>query len=527
MDAAATIHVRMPARASDSVEQVKYLDWAYFSVAPEGVPLISIRKLFRWQLSFSLCLAIIVGYPLAGHGQSDDHSVPALLVSDIHFDPFHDPAMVRQLVAAPVNRWASILAAPPSPDQQQAFTALQQKCHARGVDTPFALLRSSLQAMRTRESGAKFMTVSGDLITHGFYCRYTTLVPGSTQSEYQDFVVKTLNFVMEELRASFPRIPIYVALGNNDTACDDYRLDARSTFLAQTGRIVAKGLPLPQRQQMLEAFARGGHYSLTMEAPMSNTRLIVVNDLFLSTRYSTCTGRPDPVTATAEMSWLQEQLLQARRLGRKVWVMGHIPPGIDPYSTVAEFKNICGNQPPVSFLSSDTLADLLVEYGDVVRLGIFAHSHMDEMRLLEPQGSAPSSSSGHDVAVKIVPSISPVDGNNPAFTVARINPSSAVLQDYEVIAASNQTGIAAAWSREYDYAGTYHEAEFSPTTLKKLIAGFARDRGATTEASQAYIHNYYVGDRSAELKPFWPLYVCAMANHTGKAFAACVCAAGK
>jgi sphingomyelin phosphodiesterase acid-like 3 len=228
-------------------------------------------------------------------------------VSDIHFDPFHDPALVRQLVAAPVSRWSSILAAPPSPDQQQAFAALQQKCHAHGIDTPFALLRSSLQAMQSREPGAKFMTVSGDLIAHGFYCRFTTLVPGSTQSEYQDFVVKTLSFVMEELRASFPHIPVYVALGNNDTACDDYRLDPRSAFLAQTGRILAKGLPLPQRQQALEAFDKGGYYSLTMEAPMRGTRLIVVNDLFLSPRYSTCAGRPDPAAATAEMAWLQEQ----------------------------------------------------------------------------------------------------------------------------------------------------------------------------------------------------------------------------
>ena len=127
----------------------------------------------------------------------------------------------------------------------------------------------------------------------------------------------------------------------------------------------------------------------------------------------------------------------------------------------------------------------------------------------------------------MVPSISPVDGNNPSFTVARVKRSSAVLQNYEVIAASNQTGIATTWSREYDYAQTYHEAEFSPSTVKELIAGFENDRGAKTDASQGYIRNYYVGDRSPELKPFWPLYVCALANHTAKAFAACVCSAGK
>jgi sphingomyelin phosphodiesterase acid-like 3 len=227
------------------------------------------------------------------------------------------------------------------------------------------------------------------------------------------------------------------------------------------------------------------------------------------------------------MTWLQEQLAEARRTRQKVWVMGHIPPGVDPYSTVAKFKDICGKEAPVLFLSSDKLADVMIEYGDVIRLGIFAHSHMDEMRLLGPEGSDPRASIEPGVAIKLVPSISPVDGNNPSFLVARVNRVSAVLQNYEVIAASNQTGIATLWSREYDYAQAYHEAQFSPSTVKKLIAKFEDDRGAKTEASQEYLRDYYVGDRSAQLKPLWPLYVCALANHTAKAYAACACSAGR
>ena len=99
-------------------------------------------------------------------------SVPALLLSDIHFDPFHDPGKVKELAAAPVSEWRAILSAALSADQVQAFAQIQETCHARGVDTPFVLLRSSLQAMRARQPDAKFITVSGDLIAHGFPCRY-------------------------------------------------------------------------------------------------------------------------------------------------------------------------------------------------------------------------------------------------------------------------------------------------------------------------------------------------------------------
>jgi len=450
-------------------------------------------------------------------------SVHSLFVSDIHFDPFHDPGKAKELVGAPVANWKSILSAPSLADQPQAFAALQQSCHAKGVDTPYVLLRSSLQAMHARQPDAKFMMVSGDLVVHAFPCRYATLLPNAAPADYQAFVVKTISFVMQELRAEFPGVPVYVSLGNNDSGCGDYKLDADSDFLAQTAKIVAEGLPAAERANAIKEFAEGGYYSIAMAEPMRNTRLIVVNDLFLSPKYTTCGGDADTAPAKAQMAWLERQLQQARESGQKVWVMGHIPPGIDPVSTVTELRDVCGGQAPVAFLSSDKMAGLLVEYADVVRLGLFGHTHMDEMRLLEPEGGEPQNADAHRVPVKVVPSISPVDGNIPSFTDARVNPSSATLENYDVISASNRTGIATAWTAEYDFAKTYREPEFSSSSVKKLIDEFRADRSAAAAASQAYIRDYFVGDMSPALIPFWPEYVCALSNQTAKGFAACVC----
>ena len=455
-----------------------------------------------------------------------DATIPALFISDIHFDPFHDPARVRQLVAAPVSQWTSILSRPPSPNQQQAFTALQQSCHARGVDTPETLLRSSLRAMRARQPDAKFMLVSGDLVAHAFSCRYATLFPHATPAEYQSFVEKTISYVVGQLRASFPRIPIYIALGNNDSACGDYRLDPQDSFLADTARIVATGLPASDRAAEIQDFAQTGSYSLTMAPPMQHTRLIVLDDLFLSRNYRSCAGQPNPAPADAEIAWLQSQLAQARQSGERVWIMGHIPTGIDPYSTARRLGAMCGHVNPVMFLSSTKLADLMIEYADIVRLGIFAHTHMDEIRLLQPEHAEPASASAA-VVIKMVPSVSPVGGNDPSFTIARINPATATLRDYKVVAASNHTGIANKWSVEYDFAQTFHREQFSPSTIKTLIAEFAADPDANTAASRQYIRHYFIGDRSTELKPFWPQYVCALANASVESYAACVCPAAK
>jgi len=454
-----------------------------------------------------------------------DATIPALFISDIHFDPFHDPARVSQLVAAQVSQWGSILSRPPSPNQPKTFTALQQTCNARGVDTPYTLLRSSLRAMRARQPDARFMLVSGDLIAHDFSCRYKTLFPHATPAEYQSFVEKTIRYMVGQLRATFPRIPIYVALGNNDSACGDYRLDPGNNFLADTARIMATGLPASDRAAEIHDFSQAGSYSLTMAPPMQNTRLIVLDDLFLSKKYRSCSGQHDPAPADAEIAWLRDQLEQARQSGQRVWVMGHIPTGIDPYATARRLGAMCGHVHPVMFLSSTKLADLLIEYADIIRLGIFAHTHMDEIRLLQLEPAEPNSASPA-VAIKMVPSISPVDGNDPSFTIARISPLTATLQDYKVVSASNHTGIATRWSVEYDFAQTFHQQQFSPSTVRALIAEFA-DPGADTAVSQQYIRHYFIGDRSSELKPFWPQYVCALANHTVEAYSACICLKAK
>jgi sphingomyelin phosphodiesterase acid-like 3 len=454
-------------------------------------------------------------------------TIPVFTVSDIHFDPFHDPGKLRQLMDAPASQWNAILSAQPSANQKQAFDALQQQCKLRGVDTSYDLLQSSLQAMRTRQPDAKFMTVSGDLMAHAFSCRFKALLPQSTQSDYQAFALKTLSFVVSSLQATFPKMPIYLALGNNDSGCSDYKLDTGSDFLTQAGKIVAEALPPAQRQDAIKQFGEGGYYSVAMAAPMKNTRILVVNDVFLSPKFTTCGGMPNAAAASTEMDWLKQELASAQQAGQKVWILGHIPPGIDAYSTVARMKNICAGAKPVMFLSSGVMEDLMLEHASAIRLGIFAHTHMDELRLLQPEGGDPSPTAEHSVVLKLVSSISPIDGNNPSFTVASINPSTATLEDYKVFVASNQTGIGATWPEEYDYARTYREPQFSPVTVKDLIAKFQADREAKQAISQDYIRDYFPGDRSRELTPFWPPYVCSLANSTAKSYAACVCTAGK
>jgi sphingomyelin phosphodiesterase acid-like 3 len=173
------------------------------------------------------------------------------------------------------------------------------------------------------------------------------------------------------------------------------------------------------------------------------------------------------------------------------------------------------------FLSSEKLANELVEYDDVIELAVFAHTHMDGLRFLKDGGQ--SAVSGKGIAVKMVPSISPINGNHPSITLAQVDPSSAALKDYKVFAASNSTGVEDSWAEEYDFASNFHKAAFSSSSVHQLIDGFASDPDAKTEASQHYAHNFFVGDLSPVLVAFWPQYVCTLSNDTEQTYRACVC----
>lgn len=157
-----------------------------------------------WVLAVCGVLAGTFAAGQTGRAQARRATVPALMLSDIHFDPFYDPGKARRLEDAPVSAWDGILAEPASVDQGASFAALQQRCGARGVDTSYVLLRSSLDAARREASQAKFITVSGDLIAHGFGCRYAALMPGKTQGDYAAFIAKTVEYVTGELRGRFP-----------------------------------------------------------------------------------------------------------------------------------------------------------------------------------------------------------------------------------------------------------------------------------------------------------------------------------
>ena len=463
----------------------------------------------------------------AAHKASASENI--LMISDIHFDPFHDPTLVPQLVKAKVKDWPKILATPMTPAAQQAFDDLQKTCNAKGIDTDYTLLTSALAAQKKQLPKPLFVAIPGDLMAHQFDCRYRTLMPNGSKDDYSTFAANTVAFVTQQLHNTFPKAPLYFALGNNDSGCKDYRETEDSDYLKADGKSFSEVvLDKNNAQKVLKDFSALGDYRVDLPKPFKHTRLLVMQDIFESKKYETCGGNDSDKEAKEQIDWLNNELADARDKKDRVWVMAHIPPGIDAYSTFTKAAkksdSSCRYSKPSEFLNSNLFADALRDNTDVISLVLLGHTHMDEMRLYA------SKTGDGGIPGKLVPSISPVDGNNPSFTVGVVDPAKALLVDYSVYAASNQTGIDTTWSLEYTYSTTYNEPDYSAASLTALTNGFLADPQSKTAASQAYESHYFVGGPSAGLNlkaaamsAVWPIYTCSMVHDHAKRFTACAC----
>jgi sphingomyelin phosphodiesterase acid-like 3 len=452
-------------------------------------------------------------------------TVPAVMLSDLHLDPFHDPAKVPLLVKAPLRQWEAILKSPDSPTQQADFAAVQSACKGKqSTDAPYALLNSSLRAAKNQAPDAPFVTVSGDLLVHDLDCRYRAAMKldkaaRDDQSVSAAFAEKTTVFVMRQVESMFPGIPVYLALGNNDSRCNHNRLDVHDAYLKATGRAVIDGLVgigEAERKRALATYESAGYYAVTMAAPMEHTRLLVLDDIYMMSSFATCEAdEKDHTGAQEQIAWLTRELDGARQRGERVWVLGHVPPTVDLKNSLAKGIKMCMGGGADTYLSSDALATALTSHLDVVRLALFGHTHMDEMHLLGTKGAG--------VPMKVVASVSPVDGNTPSFTVGKVAPATAMLVDYTVFEASNKTGIGTTWAQEYDFGETYHEASFSAKALDDLIGRFRADTGGASAESQAYQTHFFKGHAPMQLGPLWEGYVCSLDHATADGFKACVC----
>jgi sphingomyelin phosphodiesterase acid-like 3 len=458
------------------------------------------------------CLAVLVASALSPPASGADGTAQFLMISDLHFDPMADAKLVDRLAAADFDRWQAILESSPAKSPSRY-----------GQDSNWPLLRSALEQTKGTMPTPAFVLIPGDFLAHNFRREFDATAADHSDAAYRLFVRKTMQFVAMQLAATFPDTPILPALGNNDEVCGDYRLQPDGPFLADTLPIVRTLVGSIARPGFDRDWASHGNYSVRVRT----LRIIFPNTVFFSLHYQNACGSADiPDPAQATLAWLETELAAARQARERVWLVYHIPPGVDGFATLQHGSCPSEIIPMWNPGYAAPFNDLLRRYADTVAASFAGHTHMDDFRLL-------GDDSGYYGFTLITPALSPIFGQNPAFRTVVYDPAGTVL-DHTTYYLANLEAAAAgggppsSWQAEYTFTQAWHLPRVDVESVARLYVMTAdvpeyRDRWHDFYAvsSPTYWSADPAGGERATRAPL--AYHCAIGNVALSGYGQCYC----
>lgn len=408
-----------------------------------------------------------------------------LWLSDIHFDPLADASLVDKLAAAEPAQWAGI------------FASGSQKFPAYGHDTNWALLSSVLEAAGKTDPKAAFTIVTGDLLVHHFREQFNAAATKHDDAAFRSFVSKSIQFVALELKQGTK--PVFVALGNNDDECGDYSVQPDGAFLQDSAPSVANLAGLSDTSSYLHS----GNYAVANPS-VKHARIVVLNTVFFSRRYNNRCGTAGVDPGAETLNWLDQQLASAQAKHEKVWLVYHIPPGIDAFAST--HANPPGSGTPLwkaPYLTK--FLDLLNRYPGVANVNLAGHIHVDDFRLLN-----------NSAFLVVCPAVSPITGQNPTFRTVTFD-GHGNLQNQSTYYINNLA--APKWQLEYDFAKTWRLRGLNAKNYSTLFSRF----GADAKTTSRWLTLYSTSHAAASLTPetFRPYY-CAETGLSADSYQSCL-----
>ena len=449
----------------------------------------------------ALNLALILLLPMAGCGggggnEPPSTSFPVVVFSDVHFDPLYDKSLCSQLNAEVPGKWAAILSSSTEPS-------------AWGSDTNYALLVRTLESVKARLGPSPMVIFTGDILGHYlaerfFQCHDTGDTPTAEDiAAMKSFTDKTVAFFIQQVKSSLGNVPVMFALGNADSY---WGLGPDQEFLSNTAELYYGLLSgAADHPTFITTLTQGGYYAAGL--PETNLMVIGLNTFefsptFKDTRYA---------EVMAQLDWFEQTLDSAKANGQKVWLLMHVPPGADKYSTAQSLVDGQLKSSPTMMWNQEyqtRFLRILSEHPGVVAQTLTAHTHMDEYRIMSPS----------DVA-DTTPGITPYFGNDPAFKVFTVARDTLKAIDYTSFNYDLNYAVGAPpparFQAYYTFSAAYAMQGFLENSLAQLYPELATNGSKRAFYSGSYFSGR--GNFSAagnELTPItdstWPVYWCGI-----------------
>lgn len=427
-----------------------------------------------------------------------------LAISDIHFDPFAGlgSAAVADLATRPAAQWGAIL------DAKLKAQPLATPLARKWSDSNYHLLIAALKQAALAVPSPDFILYPGDFLAHNWQHSYGAANIVSDVKLYEAFTKTAVQVVADEIKAVFPSTPAFATIGNDDSYCEDYWIQSDGHFLSDFASVWAPMLHGQGSATFAADFASLGCY--TADLPhLPDHRLISINNLFWSNSY--CSPNHTPAAkevcgcqdlgdtpGLAVLAWVKQALDDAAAANKTVWLLMHIPMGLDSHHEGTGMHTVVHQWKP-SF--QDAFQSMIDASASSIQHSFNGHTHMDDYRF--------GTQNGQTLMHKVIPAVSPIFGNAPAVQV----------YDYD-----RADGAVTGWTTNYltDFNADYESAPWAtydsaiyvtPDQLRNDLAATVAD--ADSKTATAY-RQHYKTDRSILTGEAFPYYAC-VALHTDPA----------
>lgn len=366
-----------------------------------------------------------------------------------------------------------------------------------GSDPSFKMVESLVNG--AENLGAEFVVFTGDFSRHN---------PEEMPDPEHD-VLNVIKDVSDEIKRA-SSTDLWGPVGNDDSP-QSYWL--RIPYEGNSSRwLTSVGTELQISDEF--HYGHGGFY----ERQCGGITFLALNTLIYSHYHIPNETIADPF---GQFKWLRQKLKEAVEAARTVWIIGHVPPGMETYGYtplwkeeyVVSYLNIVED----SFLSSCIGAQL------------FGHTHRHEFRVLQ---NAPNSTG----PLLIGGAVSPVFDNNPNFIVVEYSRTNGKMLNYQFYYTELIGNTTLNWHKGFDALDIFPVLRSSTASkgitnkhVKELTKELVHDDDTWLSYAMWYAgkyrNEYQICSDQQDAEQKWRCkisYVCAMSEALSTGYSSCM-----
>lgn len=326
-------------------------------------------------------------------------------------------------------------------------------------DAPLDLVESAVDAMRRIHPNPDFIMWTGDDTAHVDDKYFST-----------DKVVDIISSLTNVLKNTFPNTDVLPVLGNHDYHPKSQIPPTENELQTRVADLWKTWLA-----DNYADFKSGGRYY--RDIPNTSVSVVALNTLiwYKSNQVTAPESDNDPAR---QFEWVDKTLTQLAERKRKVYIMGHIPPGtFERYQQKKEGFHWYQERFNKKYI------ELVQKHANVINAQFFAHHHTDSFRLFFDATNATRPVS----YMLLVPGVTPwrsslseeTGANNPGIRLVTYDTNTGLVKEvstYYLNLTQANNNNKADWKLEYNFTTHYQLNAINPTTLYNLTKTMKTNR---------------------------------------------------